>query len=128
MTTITNYQRLSITIPDGMATQIDKACKIEGRNRSEFFREAVRHYMGTHNGERSPSFIVPAGEAVRAASPFHAFNGVEIKRPSMYGGIDMSAKDAELAKWAALVESDPVFADVRAVSSDVNAIAGEAVV
>jgi hypothetical protein len=88
------YQRFAISIPEGMAAQIEIACKSEGRNRSEFFREVVRDYMGTDNGERSPSY----------------------------------AKDLKLAKWAAIVESDPVFADVRAVSSDVNAIAGEAVV
>jgi Arc/MetJ-type ribon-helix-helix transcriptional regulator len=101
----THYQRFAITIPESMATQISMACKAEGRNRSEFFREAVRYYMGAHNSARSPVFTPPAREMDA-----------------------LSAKDAELAKWAALVESEPVFTDVRAVSSDVNAIAGDALV
>lgn len=30
-----------------MAQQIDELCRAEGRNRSEFLREAVRHYLGS---------------------------------------------------------------------------------
>ena len=39
------YQRFTITVPDNMARQIDQVCALEGRNRSELFREAVRLYF-----------------------------------------------------------------------------------
>jgi Arc/MetJ-type ribon-helix-helix transcriptional regulator len=116
-----NYQRFAISVPEGMAMQIEDACKSEGRNRSEFFREAVRHYMGTHNGKRTPSSIMPI-------STFHPFTEWGSKGDAVYDSLGiLSAKDRELAHWAQMVETDPVFADVRAVSDDVNNVAGEAI-
>lgn len=41
------YQRFTITVPDNMARQIDQVCAVEGRNRSELFREAVRLYFAS---------------------------------------------------------------------------------
>jgi metal-responsive CopG/Arc/MetJ family transcriptional regulator len=47
----TSYQRLTITVPDSMASQIEQVCRDEGRNRSELFREAFRVYL-THSQDR----------------------------------------------------------------------------
>jgi Ribbon-helix-helix protein, copG family len=117
----THYQRFAISVPASMAIQIEDACKSEGRNRSEFFREAVRHYIGTHNGNRTPSSLSPI-------STLQPFTQRGTTADAAYDGLkDHAAKDQELARWAQMVEIDPVFADVRAVSSDVNNVAGESI-
>lgn len=59
------YQRFAITIPGGMAAQIEQVCKLEGRNRSEFFREAVRAYFAGKFGSVTPQFY-PPGRGSRA--------------------------------------------------------------
>jgi hypothetical protein len=72
------YQRFAITVPTGMATLIDKTCKVEGRNRSEFFREAVRHYMTTKFGASATQMVMPtaqedAQEQALGDDPFRLF-------------------------------------------------------
>lgn len=65
------YHRFAITVPERMATQIEKICEIEGRNRSEFFREAVRAYLALKS--REPQFLMPTGEEERKDNPFLTF-------------------------------------------------------
>ena len=67
----TPYQRFAITVPESLASQIERACEEEGRNRSEFFREAVRVYFASRS--RAPRLLMPTGEDERADDPFHAF-------------------------------------------------------
>lgn len=75
-----NYQRFAISLPSSMAVMIDQTCKAEGRNRSEFFREAARHYISTRAAAASRSHVVPAFVLPSAAQdgsleqPFHAFS------------------------------------------------------
>jgi hypothetical protein len=69
-----SYQRFAITVPAGMATQIDEACKVEGRNRSEFFREAVRHYMTAKLGVKASQFVMPTVEEESQDDPFRRFS------------------------------------------------------
>ena len=68
-----SYHRYAITVPEGMAVQIDAACQVEGRNRSEFFREAVRHYLTAKLGTRAPQFVVPTAEEELRDDPFRLF-------------------------------------------------------
>lgn len=101
-----NYQRFAISIPAAMAAQIERVCSLEGRNRSEFFREAVRHYMGTARGGSGwAAAAVTAVDTVAAEAD----------------------KDRLLAQWAQLIETAPGFEDVRSVSQAVDAVAGEAI-
>ncbi len=76
------YQRFAITIPERMATQIEKACEVEGRNRSEFFREAVRSYFATKS--REPQVLMPTGEEERKDNPFHTFSEWDSPADSIY--------------------------------------------
>ncbi len=100
-----HYQRFAISIPAAMASQIEQACILEGRNRSEFFREAARHYMGTvRGGSAWAAAVVPQVDTVAAEAD----------------------KDRLLAQWAQLIETAPEFQDIRDVSEAVNAVAGEA--
>jgi Arc/MetJ-type ribon-helix-helix transcriptional regulator len=120
-----HYQRFAISIPEGMAVQIKAVCQSEGRNRSEFFREAVRHYIGTYDSSRASSRMMP--KSLRTDERFMPVADVQGRGYSAYESLsDKASKDHELEMWAKMVETDPAFADVRAVSDDVNAIAGEA--
>ena len=68
------YQRFAISMPAGMATQVDEACRLEGRNRSEFFREAVRHYMTAKLANKAPQFVMlGADQEERQEDPFRLF-------------------------------------------------------
>jgi metal-responsive CopG/Arc/MetJ family transcriptional regulator len=73
------YQRVAISLPSTMATMIDQTCKAEGRNRSEFFREAARHYIstrarGVNTLQSAPAFVLPtAAQDAQAEQPFHGF-------------------------------------------------------
>ncbi len=78
------YQRFAITVPEGMALQIDKACRAEGRNRSEFFREAVRHYMSAKLGRKSPQFVMPSGDEDHQDHPFRLFSEWESEADAVY--------------------------------------------
>ena len=68
-----HYQRFAISIPATMATQIEEVCKVEGRNRSEFFREAVRFYMNAGRAPQPPQFVMPTNEEERKDKPFRLF-------------------------------------------------------
>ena len=57
-----DYQRFAISIPSPMATQIDEACKVDGRNPSEFFCEAVRFYMNASQPPQAPQWVMPGNE------------------------------------------------------------------
>ncbi len=78
----TPYQRFAITVPERMATQIDTICEAEGRNRSEFFREAVRTYLTVKS--RGPQFLMPTGEEERKDNPFHTFTEWNSEADSIY--------------------------------------------
>ena len=56
-----------------MAAQIEQVCKLEGRNRSEFFREAVRTYFAGRFGSTAAQFVLPAADQEPATDPFHLF-------------------------------------------------------
>jgi Arc/MetJ-type ribon-helix-helix transcriptional regulator len=120
-----HYQRFAISIPQSMAAQIEAVCQSEGRNRSEFFREAVRHYMGVYDGKHASPRSMPGLQ--RTDQRFQSRAESTNRGYSAYDNLsDKASKDHELELWANIVETDPEFADVRAVSDDVNAIAGEA--
>lgn len=76
------YQRFAITVPERLATQIEHACQAEGRNRSEFFREAVRVYFAVKS--REPQFLMPTGEDERLDNPFHTFAEWNSEADSIY--------------------------------------------
>ena len=65
-----------------MAAQIDDICKIEGRSRSEFFREAVRIYLALIS--RELQFLMPASEEERKDNPFHTFTEWDSEADSIY--------------------------------------------
>lgn len=65
-----------------MAAQIDDICKIEGRSRSEFFREAVGIYLALKS--REPQFLMPASEEERKDNPFHIFTEWDSEADSIY--------------------------------------------
>jgi Arc/MetJ-type ribon-helix-helix transcriptional regulator len=73
-----SYHRFAITVPQRMAAQIDQVCKHEGRNRSEFFREAVRCYMNVKQGGAAPLLVLPTtdeenrGDALRLFDEWHS--------------------------------------------------------
>jgi hypothetical protein len=68
-----HYQRFAISIPAPMATQIEEVCKVEGRNRSEFFREAVRFYMNAGRTPQPSRLGLPTNEEERKDNPFRLF-------------------------------------------------------
>lgn len=76
------YQRFAITVPECLAAQIERACEEEGRNRSEFFREAVRVYFATKS--REPQFLMPTGEEERVDNPCHTFAEWDSAADSIY--------------------------------------------
>jgi len=78
----TPYHRFAITVPERLAAQIEHACETEGRNRSEFFREAVRVYFATKS--REPQFLMPTGEEERVDNPFHTFTEWNSEADSIY--------------------------------------------
>lgn len=78
------YQRFAITIPGGMAAQIEQVCILEGRNHSEFFREAVRAYFAGKFGSVTPQFILPVADLEPAADPFHLFTEWDSPADAMY--------------------------------------------
>ena len=102
-----SYQRFTVTIPQNMAQQIEQVCTQEGRNRSELFREAFRMYFSSIHPAPTP----PPEQAT--LQQVYDRLGLE------------SEKDCLLAQWAQMIETDPQFEDVRAVSTAVDAIAGE---
>lgn len=76
------YQRFAISMPAGMATQVDEACRIEGRNRSEFFREAVRQYMTVRLASKAPQFAMPGEEPQE--DPFRLFSEWDSAADAVY--------------------------------------------
>ncbi len=83
--TSTPYQRFAITVPERLAAQIDRICETEGRNRSEFFREAVRVYLASKS--REPQFLMPTGEEERVDNPFHTFTEWNSEADSIYDAL-----------------------------------------
>ena len=78
----TAYQRFAISMPAGLATQVDEACRVEGRNRSEFFREAVRHNMTARLASKAPQFVMPGAE--RQEDPFRLFSDWDSAADAVY--------------------------------------------
>jgi hypothetical protein len=113
--------RYTITVPDNLAKLIEKVCAQEGRNRSELFREAFRVYLSTRTHT--------ANSAPRKEDPFRLFwPEWSSKNDQAYDRLAVeSEKDRLLEQWAQMVETAPGFEDVRAVSGNVNAIAGESI-
>lgn len=81
----TPYQRFAITVPDRLATQIEHACEAEGRNRSEFFREAVRFYFAAKS--REPQLLMPTGDEERVDNPFQTFTEWNSEADSVYDSL-----------------------------------------
>ena len=79
------YQRFAITVPERLASQIEHACRVEGRNRSEFFREAVRVYFAVKS--REPQFLAPTGDDERVDNPFHTFTEWNSEADSIYDAL-----------------------------------------
>lgn len=79
-----SYQRFAITVPSGMATQIDELCRLEGRNRSEFFREAVRFYVGARRSAQTPTFVMPTPAEERQENPFRLFSEWDSEADAVY--------------------------------------------
>ena len=77
-----HYHRFAITVPERMAAQIVDICETEGRNRSEFFREAVRIYLASKS--RDPQFLMPTSEEERKDNPFHTFTEWNSEADSIY--------------------------------------------
>lgn len=77
-----HYHRFAITVPERMAVQIDAICETEGRNRSEFFREAVRIYLASKSSE--PKFLMPTSEEERKDNPFLTFTEWSSEADSIY--------------------------------------------
>jgi Arc/MetJ-type ribon-helix-helix transcriptional regulator len=120
----TNYQRFTITVPDSMASQIEQVCRDEGRNRSELFREAFRVYL-THSqtGLSTPQVLTAREDPFRLFWPQGAAQSGQV-----YDRLATeSEKDRLLAQWAQMVETEPGFEDVRAVSDAADGLASEAV-
>jgi len=63
---------INMTVPEQLLRDVDQAAKIEGRTRSELFREAVRRYLQ----ERRPSNKTAAPLLSRLAA-------LSIKGPSL---------------------------------------------
>ncbi len=78
----TPYHRFAITIPERLASQIEDACEAEGRNRSEFFREAVRFYFAAKAGKAQ--LLMPSSEEERIDNPFHTFTEWSSDADSIY--------------------------------------------
>jgi hypothetical protein len=123
------YQRFTITVPDNMARQIDQVCALEGRNRSELFREAVRLYF--------------AGGALAGAAPMRGLSNTQ-HSPEAEGALRLfwpeygaspaqqherqateNEKDRLLEQWAQRIESEVGFEALRAVSDEADGVAGE---
>lgn len=68
-----HYQRFAVSIPAQMAMQIEEVCRVEGRNRSEFFREAVRFYMNAGRTPQPPRFVMPSHDEEQGDNPFRLF-------------------------------------------------------
>lgn len=80
--TNTPYQRFAINVPERLASEIDHACEVEGRNRSEFFREAVRFYFAAKKG--NPQFLMPTSEEKRGDNPFQTFTEWNSEEDAIY--------------------------------------------
>ena len=76
------YQRFAITVPERLATQIEHACAAEGRNRSEFFREAARTYLALKAS--GPQLLMPNSEQEQVDNPFHTFTEWNSEADSIY--------------------------------------------
>ncbi len=79
------YERIAITMPERMAEEINRACEVEGRNRSEFIREAVRYYFAAK--KKGVQFLMPSEQEERGDNPFHAFNEWASEADSIYDSL-----------------------------------------
>ena len=71
--TSTTGQRFFVSMPIGLATQVDEACRVEGRNRSEFLREAVRYYIAARLASKPPKFAASVTDEPLHEGPFRLF-------------------------------------------------------
>jgi Arc/MetJ-type ribon-helix-helix transcriptional regulator len=103
----TAYQRFAISMPAQMAAQIEELCQRDGRNRSEFFREAVRHYIkaerassaatsalpssavSTGQPHPAPQFVLPNSQNQTDIqdNPFHAFGEWSSEQDDVYNSL-----------------------------------------
>ena len=79
-----DYQRFAISIPSLMATQIEEACKVDGRNPSEFFCEAVRFYMDASRPSQAPQWVMPGNEEEHRDNPFRLFHEWDSEADAVY--------------------------------------------
>lgn len=56
--------RVMISLPETFLAEIDRHARAEQRNRSEFFRKAVRFYIRAQEGKLSPGQLPGVQEAV----------------------------------------------------------------
>jgi Arc/MetJ-type ribon-helix-helix transcriptional regulator len=68
------YTRFVITVPPSMAREIEAVREAEGRNRSEFFREAVRAYFSAQAARPIPKPLGAPESEDSAGDPFEAFD------------------------------------------------------
>ncbi len=79
-----HYQRFAISIPAPLAMQIEEVCKVDGRNRSEFFREAVRFYMNAGHAPQPQQLVMPSHEDERKDNPLRLFNEWDSQADAAY--------------------------------------------
>ncbi len=77
--------RFAITVPERMATQINAICEADGRNRSEFFREAVLVYLAAKS--RNLQLLMPTGAEERKDNPFYTFSEWDSEADSIYDAL-----------------------------------------
>ena len=82
-----DYQRFAISIPSLMATQIEEACKVDGRNPSEFFCEAVRFYMDASRPSQARQWVMPGNEEDHRDNPFRLFTEWESEADAVYDAL-----------------------------------------
>lgn len=81
----TPFQRIAITVPTLLATQIDAICASEGRNRSEFFREAVRSYLMERF--RESKLLLPSADEEQMNNPAFSFTEWHSADDSVYDSL-----------------------------------------
>ena len=115
---------VSISMPPAQLKAAERLAKKENRTMSELFREAFRVYL-TH----SQTGATAATVLTTREDPFRLFWPQGAAQPGqVYDRLATeSEKDRLLEQWAHMVETEPGFEDVRAVSDAADGLASEAV-
>ena len=70
-----------------MATQIEEACKVDGRNPSEFFCEAARLYMNASRPLQAPQLVMSGNEEEHRDNPFRLFTEWQSEADAVYDAL-----------------------------------------